>query len=73
MVKFFSNLNQITPRNVTWKDDFNDSAIFASKIVPLMYIDTTRCFTYNPPEPSKARWGGEVITNKKELKYLYTY
>ena len=23
-------------------------------------MGTTRCFTYNAPEPSKVRWGGEV-------------
>ena len=40
--------------------DFNDTEIFASKIVPLLYVGTTRCFTYDPPEPSKVRWGGEV-------------
>ena len=49
-----------THRVVTWKEDFNDSSIFQSKIVPLLYMGTTRCFTYNAPEPSKVRWGGEV-------------
>ena len=34
--------------------------MFASKIVPLLYVGPTRCFTYKPPEPSKVRWGGEV-------------
>ena len=48
-------------RTVTWGTDYNDTAIFTPKIIPLMYMDVTQCITYNPPGPSKARWGGHVI------------
>ena len=47
-------------RRVKWKEDFNDTAIFTPKIFPLMGMAITQCLTYNPPGPSKARWGGDV-------------
>ena len=46
-------------RIITSKN-LNDTTILSSKIIPLMYLDVTRCITYSPPEFPKAAWGGEV-------------
>ena len=46
-------------RIITLKN-LNDTTILSSEIIPLMYLDVTRCITYSPPEFPKAAWGGEV-------------